>query len=131
MAPVIRMPSARDLPRGPRRDLVEELFFFYREAGRPTLRAISDWIKEQDGLAGTASRETIRRMLAGTSVPAQWETANAVFQALCKLAGRDPDRKYPSHPDPRSHRERFKDMWNMAIDDSEPQPADPWAEPPF
>jgi hypothetical protein len=132
MAAVIRMPSVKDLPRGPKRDLVEDLFLYYREAGRPTLRAVSDWISEHEELAGTASRETIRRMLAGTSVPAQWETANAVFQALCCLAGFDPDKVHPGWDESRSCRERFKDAWNLAIDAPEPVPADPWTdEPPF
>ncbi len=115
MAPRIRMPSVADLPEGPRRELVEELFLYYREAGRPTLRVISDRILDHDDLAGTASKETIRRMLRGTSFPAQWETAQAVFVALCELAGFRPDG--PRHYDV-TRREAFKDLWNAAIDDS-------------
>jgi hypothetical protein len=46
---------------------------YYREAGRPTLREIGDVIAGRDDLAGTASKETIRRMLQGISVPAQWK----------------------------------------------------------
>jgi hypothetical protein len=68
MARSLRMPSTHVLPKGPRRDFVEELFEHYRAAKRPTLREISERIRD-DELAGTASRETIRRMLLGEVVP--------------------------------------------------------------
>lgn len=58
---------------------------------------ISDQIKERADdleLAGTASRETIRRMLLGATVPANWETVNAVFLILREIAKREPN-DYP------------------------------------
>jgi hypothetical protein len=126
MAPRIRMPSEDDLPDGPRRELVEELFVYYREAGRPTLRSISDYIASRDDLAGTASKETIRRMLQGISVPAQWETAHAVFLALCRLAGAHSEG--PRSPNNRATRQSvFKELWNTAIDEPDTPAQDPWA----
>jgi hypothetical protein len=133
MAPRIRMPSTSDLPEGPRRVLVAQLFAYYRDAGRPTLREISDAIAGRDDLAGTASRETIRRMLLGISVPAQWETAHAVFLALCQLADYDPDEQHPDGYEGETRRSVVKDLWNSAIDEPDPQPSDPWgtSAPPF
>lgn len=135
MAPRIRMPSTRGLPEGPRREFVEELFTHYRDAGRPTLRRISDFIAANDDLAGTASKETVRRMLQGLTVPTQWETAQTVFLALCHLAGRNPDLRRAMDPWGETSRSVFKRLWNDAIDehdDSSPPPVDPWAdEPPF
>ena len=89
MARTMRMPSEDDLPRGTVRDFVELLFWFYRAARRPTLREISDRIQKMD-LPGTASDETIRRMMHGKTVPAHWETVDAVLEALCDLAGAGP-----------------------------------------
>ena len=68
MARTMRMPSEADLPPGAVRDFVHLLFYFYRQAHRPKLREISDLIKKSD-LPGTASTETIRRMLPGTTFP--------------------------------------------------------------
>lgn len=123
----IRKPSLSELPMGPRRVLVDVLFHYYRLAGRPTLRKISAWIEEHgDELAGTASKETVRRMLAGTTVPVQWETANAVFTALCGLAGLNIEVRTNGYT---SRRAEFKDYWNKAIDD---EPYNPFSEePPF
>jgi hypothetical protein len=113
--------------------LVTQLFAYYRDAGRPTLRQISDSIASRDDLAGTASRETIRRMLLGISFPAQWETAHAVFLALCQLAGYDPDEEHPDGYGGETRRSVAKELWNSAIDEPEPSPPDPWgsSEPPF
>jgi hypothetical protein len=135
MAPRIRMPSTYDLPEGPRREFVEELFAYYRDAGRPTLRHISDFIATNDDLAGTASKETVRRMLLGLTVPAQWETAHTVFLALCHLAAHDPDENRQTDDWGESRRSVFKHLWNNAIDelDEPSSPADTsWPdEPPF
>ncbi len=88
---MLRMPPEEDLPPGPRRRFVGELFVLYRKARRPTLREINEQIMRMD-LAGTASRETIRRMLQGVSVPANWETVEAVLTVLCDRAGITPKR---------------------------------------
>ena len=79
MARSLRMPSLQVLPNGPRRRFVDELHEYYRAAKRPTLREVSELIRNDDELRGTASKETIRRMLLGEVVPASWHTVNAVF----------------------------------------------------
>jgi hypothetical protein len=75
MPKVLRMPN---LPRRPRRNLVVLLFFLYKEACRPSLEVIADQIQREDR-DGTASRETIRRLLLGKVVPANWNTVETVF----------------------------------------------------
>lgn len=150
MPRIVRMPTRQELPRGATRDFVEELFDCYREAHRPTLREISRQIENSDS-AATASPETIRRMLRGTTVPS-WPIVQAVFYALCEMGNVDPylcrDNGYS---DGRSRRQMIEIRWNKALDQPEPQPAvrsgfaqpDPWAssapdagggfsdEPPF
>ena len=90
MARTMRMPSEADLPPGPVRDFVEILHWLYRKAHRPTLRYISEAIERSDSQAA-ASPETIRRMLRGTTVPAQWKLVESVYLTLCDLAGMDRD----------------------------------------
>lgn len=64
------MPSGWELPDGPRRQFVEELFSYYRNAERPTLRVIAEDIADDPKFdAFTASRETIRKLLRGKTVP--------------------------------------------------------------
>lgn len=130
----IRMPSLAELPDGPRRKFVVELFEYFRAARRPPLREISDRITANDELAGTASRETIRRMLSGAGVPARWDTVHAVFLVLCELANIKPEA--PRWEDDRSgewetRAQRMEEVWNEALDDVPsplPQATD---EPPF
>ena len=135
MPRMIRMPSTSQLPPGPRRDFVEELFGSYRAAGRPTLAEISDRLAERDELTGTASRETVRRMLRGTTVP-KWATVEAVFLVLCEFAGRDPDEHMEGSSISPSYREMLESVWNNALD-ADPASGPPptvWAltdEPPF
>ncbi|MEU7947376.1 hypothetical protein AB0C50_22085 [Micromonospora taraxaci] len=63
---VIRMPSPDVVPeRTKRRGFLEEMFLLYRAAGSPALREIEEWIRQNDELKGTASAETIRRILHG------------------------------------------------------------------
>src|SRR4051812_15677149 len=89
MPRLLRLPSRDVVPDGARREFLEEIFFYYREAGRPTLDEISDQITAGE-FAGTTSRETVRRTLSG-SVPSRWSTAEAIFLVLCSAAGRDPE----------------------------------------
>lgn len=154
------MPPKAVLPEGPRRAFVEELFTHYREAGRPTLRQIESWIRDNDDLPGTASTETVRRVLLGAVVPRTWATVDAILQALCALADRsaDEDRWPEDNWSEVTLRGELKKRWNAVLDDYEgdvpmlppkPSPApaarssfdDPWAdvtprgnfdeEPPF
>jgi hypothetical protein len=161
MPKMLRMPPKEQLPDGPHREFVEELFMHYREAGRPTLREIAKWIdehKDTRNLRGTASTETIRRVLIGTITPRTWLTVETILEALCGIADRstDEDRWPDEYRTTRTFKDEMKHRWNAMLDQSEqelpslpprpsPPPAtgpvdDPWAatmpprlndEPPF
>jgi len=112
------MPSERVLPPGPPRRFAEELFHLFRLARRPPLWEISYRIQHNNDLDGTASRETLRRMLTGKTVPS-WKTAFAAFTTLCDLAEVDPssaryvdNNRYESD----SYLEAFESAWNDAHD---------------
>jgi hypothetical protein len=122
------MPSEAELPRGAQRDFTEQLFALYREANRPGLREISRAIPEDS--PGTASTETIRRMLRGKNVPVHWQTVDTVLTALCRLAGLDPDEDVGGDTwDATTRRQLVEGAWHRALD--EPTPTgpvdDPWA----
>jgi hypothetical protein len=133
------MPGQSELPRGARRDFTEQLFSLYREARRPALREISRAVP--DDSPGTASTETIRRMLRGKTVPVHWQTVDAVFTALCQLARVDPDEDIGDgfRGERPTRRELVEGAWHRALDDPGPRAGaagrvnDPWAldEPPF
>jgi hypothetical protein len=84
-----------------------------------------------------ASAETIRRILRGTTVPAHWETVEAVYLTLCDLAELDPDDDvYLDALDERAKiRRHVEETWHEALDNPNHryrQPArvaaeDPWA----
>lgn len=124
MPKVLTMPPVDQLPEGPRRRFVEELFAHYREAGRPTLRAISQWITDNTDrlyLRGTASTETIRRVLNGRTVPS-WPTTETILEALCGLAGRSTDeQRWPDNEwsGDVTFKDELKLRWNAALDQSE------------
>lgn len=164
MPRMLRMPPKEQLPDGPHRQFVEELFMHYREAGRPTLREVAKWINDHADsrdLRGTASTETIRRVLSGAVVPRSWLTVETILEALCGLAGRiTTEERWPDDDwSDRTFKDELKQRWNAAIDQAEetlpvlpPRPAvvapaprsvidNPWAtavprpdfddEPPF
>lgn len=117
----IRMPSVQEVPDGPHRHLLEEVFHMYRLAGRPVLRAIVAKANQMD-LEGTASQETIRRLLKGIHVPERWETMWAIYAPLCALADVDPDALYEEdrggYDDSYqvTHRGELKERWNAVVD---------------
>jgi hypothetical protein len=111
MASSIQLPGLLQLPDSPRRRLVETLHRYYQEAGRPTLRAIDEWISSREGLA--ASKETVRRMLVGITVPLRWDIAESAFLALCALAGRNPDAR---HDDGLTLRAAYRRQWQAALE---------------
>lgn len=144
MARIIRMPPLHELPRGARRDFVEELRVYYRAAGRPPLREVSRRIEGRADLKEvTASQETVRRILRGMVIPTDWNRVNAIFQVFCELGEIDPDGgrwEDPGYNDEEgSKRERLRQMWDAALEEDPAQPPpsrpanDPWAadEPPF
>jgi hypothetical protein len=113
MPQVIRMPSTGELPEGRRRKFVAELFVLYRQAGRPTLAEICAQMAKDPDRAGTASRETIRLMLLGRTVPRRWENVHAVVAALAALAARS------DSPSPRRvvSPEDVRRLWDATFDD--------------
>jgi len=134
MPRIVRMPTLQELPKGARRDFVEAIFSIYKEAQRPALRDISNEIERSDP-AATASPETIRRMLRGTTVPS-WRIVNEVVLALCRMANVDPDAGGYDEP---SRRELVESRWNDALDNPEPErvassgysaraESDPWSD---
>ncbi|MFH7337131.1 hypothetical protein [Streptomyces sp. KHY 26] len=137
MARILRMPTEDELPPGPRRKFVEELFFYYRAAGRPALRLITDDVATTVDVC-TASRETVRRMLRGQTVPVNWQVVDAVLTVLCARAGIDPEEErweggFTQGP---SHRANLREAWNEALDTpaTSPAPQSGWGypdEPPF
>ena len=136
----LAMPPTSVLPPGARRDYVECLFDYLKAAGRPTLQEISDRIAAHDDLPGTASKETVRRMLQGVTVP-RWPTAYSVFVVLCELAKVKPgeihwssDGRYAEFTE--THDEVYRDRWNSAVDAPASTPAVSrssgfFDEPPF
>jgi hypothetical protein len=143
MARIIRMPPLSELPRGARRDFVEELRQYYRAADRPPLREVSRRIEGRPDLKEvTASQETVRRILRGMVIPTDWNRVNAIFQVFCELSETEPDSdrwEDTSYGDVQTKREHLRQLWDQALEEdparpSSPRPADdPWAsdEPPF
>ncbi len=147
MARAMRMPTSNELPNGPVRNFVEALHMLYRQARRPSLRRIGAEAG-RSGAGGTASTETIRRMLHGDTIPSNWGTVEAVLLGLCNIAGKNPDDLYyhSDDNDPTTIRQELEFRWNNALDgypSADPGghlPPDPWDtkgpggysdEPPF
>jgi hypothetical protein len=121
----MQMPDEQTLPEGPHRDFVALLFDYYRLARRPALEKICNQIQSADR-AGTASRETIRRLMNGVSVPPNWQTVEAIFVALCELAGVTHDVRVKAF-DHRAdewvvtdRRSQMEAAWNAALDGRHP-----------
>jgi hypothetical protein len=138
MPRILRMPPKEVLPDGPRRAFVEELFVHYREAGRPPLRQVAMWIKNNEDLKGTASSETIRKVLAGAVVPRAWFTVEAILEAFAALADRNlEEMRWPEDNwSEVTLRGELKKRWNAVLDDYEgdvpalpPKPSPPPAPP--
>lgn len=103
-----------DLPDGPRRKLLAAVVGYYRLAGCPTLRRLDEWIRAHPDLPATPSKETVRRLLAGISVPLRWESVETVFLALCARAGCDPDEPAGGGSGP-TRRAAFARLWQEAV----------------
>ena len=114
MSRVIRRPSEAELPEGSVRDFVHVMFWLYMEAHRPTLRQISDATSRGD-YRGTASTETIRRMLRGATVPPRWEIVEAVYLTLCDLAGRDPNDNIYMDDNYATIKGHVENTWHRAL----------------
>lgn len=71
---------------GPLRELKNLLYEVYLAAEAPTLDEIAAAIAEDDRLAGSPSRDTVRRCLSSPEVPAQQADAVAVATVLARRA---------------------------------------------
>ncbi|MFE6385820.1 hypothetical protein [Nocardiopsis dassonvillei] len=116
----IRMPSQKELPPGPQRRFMETLFRLWVDAGMPTMEAVSQAAEDAPPQEGAASKETVRKMLIGKTVPHTWQNAEAVFLGLSTMASLDPDRlvvhtedinDYEPDPDPEPARMLFRRFW--------------------
>jgi hypothetical protein len=101
---------------------MELVYRLWAEAGMPAAEKVSQSIAEAP-LAGSASKETVRKMLTGKTVPQTWENAEAVFVVLSQMAGIDPDRlvrylddveDYEPYPGPEPARTVFRRLWYAA-----------------
>lgn len=123
MPKIIRMPNEVELPPGARRRFSALLFHLYRDAGRPALRLVSDAIAQRSDLDGTASRETVRRMLHGT-VPNDWRAVEAVLEAFCALGDLTPEDVVDTGDGyGRALRPHLRELWNQALENPDPDPA--------
>lgn len=125
MGRVLRLPTEDEVPPGPKRSFLEEIYFHYQEAGRPTPLEIADELAQRDNMTGTASRETIRRMLRGETVPVRWSTVAAVFVLFCERSGINPRgarsraSAWGQGGPVLSHGEVLQKLWNAALANDE------------
>ncbi|MFF4385008.1 hypothetical protein [Kitasatospora sp. NPDC001547] len=126
MAKILRMPSDWELPPGARRNFVEELWDYYRRAGRPTLQEIADAIAA-DYDAFTASKETIRRAMLGKTVPINGDVVDAIFEVFCKRSKTDPneDRWPHSLDEVEPRRNWWRHLWSLALEEEPSLPVQP------
>ncbi len=136
MPQILRMPSEDELPRGPRRTFVGELFTYFRAAGRPSpasIAAAASQGPQPDRVM--VSRETVRRLLKGETT-STWPKVRAVHEVLCRMADRDPTWRrfsdssdYDEDNDTRTLREYIRDLWNDAVDGAEVDDVPPQLAP--
>lgn len=156
MARTVPMPSQSELPKGVRRDFVEELRRYYRGADRPPLRRITEMIDnhaDPEISKVTATPETVRRMITGKVLPVDVARVRAVFIIFCELGGVDPDgMRWDSNygdDEGETNWQYVRRLWDEALEEQPVSrtlvqpPArneDPWAadpprrysdEPPF
>lgn len=127
MSKMLRMPSVDELPPGPMRAFVGELFTYFRAAGRPSPVTIAAAVAQtRDSAPVTVSRETVRRLLKGETT-STWPTVRAVHEVLCRMADQEPTWRrfsdssdYDEDNDTRTLRGYIRDLWNDAVDGVEP-----------
>jgi tetratricopeptide (TPR) repeat protein len=103
------VPRPEGLPPGPVRTLVHALHDLYRDAGMPSMRAISGAIRRRDDLPDTVSHETIGLMLRGGNLPG-WTKLESVVRHLAGIA--------VHQPDVQAEVTRFHEMWLAAVADA-------------
>ncbi|MGN9796243.1 hypothetical protein ACTMTU_34860 [Streptomyces sp. OZ13] len=136
MPQILRMPSEDELPRGPKRTFVSEMFTYFRAAGRPSpasIAAAASQGPQPDRVV--VSRETVRRLLKGETT-STWPKVKVVHEVLCRMADRDPTWRrfadssdYDEDNDTRTLREYIRDLWNDAVDGVEVDDGPPQLAP--
>jgi hypothetical protein len=130
-----RMPSEEELPDGPRRKFVAELRRYYRAAGYPSLREVSQAVeRHQDPrlVKVTASAETVRRMITGKVLPVDLDRVYAVYHVLCEMSdGIDPGGMgWDDYGNQVSNWECLRELWGTAMEDDDDAPPLPRPAPP-
>lgn len=117
-----RAPSDQELPAGPWGDFVREVGKLYRQAGRPTFRAIEDQIVKSES-SGYMSRERLRRMVSGTlPIPRPWADVEAAILVLAQMAQVGLADNIEAYSTTR--RRHLLDLWNQAMDSNPSAPDD-------
>lgn len=132
------MPSEGELPDGPRRKFVAELRRYYRAAGYPSLREVSQAVEKHSDpkvKRVTASAETVRRMITGKVLPVDLDRVYAVFHVLCEMSEIDPgalrwDDGYGRYDDDQTNWEYLRALWGAAMEDDDDAPPLPRPAPP-
>ena len=135
MARKTKMPPEEELPDGPRREFVAELRLYYRAAGYPPLREVSQAVeRHQDPRLAkvTASAETVRRMITGKTLPVDLERVSAVFHVLCEMPdGIAPDgQHWDDYGNKVTNWESLRNQWGAAMEDDDDAPPLPQSVPP-
>jgi hypothetical protein len=119
---LLLLPSEEELPPGPRRRFVEELYLYFLDAGRPDLARLVSLIDQlvDDPLTPVSvrlTRETVRKILKGKTL-STWKRVECLFLALCHMTGRNPeDDRWANEPIPfQSHTDYLRELWTAAAD---------------
>ena len=135
MARKTQMPSEEELPDGPRRKFVAELRRYWRAAGRPPLREVSQAIERHPDPRldkVTASAETVRRMITGKVLPVDRNRVYAVFHVLCEMSKTDPDAsRWDGYDDDHETNWQYlQGLWDSALEEDDSAPSLPRPTPP-
>ncbi|WP_435588908.1 hypothetical protein [Micromonospora chalcea] len=90
--PTVRRPRAIAQPRlpvGALRRLKDLLYGLYLDAGAPSLDQITSWIAADDALPGAPERDTVRRCIGSTDLPANQHDVVSIAAVLARAAGWD------------------------------------------
>ncbi|QVI19685.1 hypothetical protein KHQ06_25430 [Nocardia tengchongensis] len=115
------MPDEEQLPSGPRRELIAAVHSLYSDAGKPSVRSISEWIRDQDDLPSTLSHQGVAAVLKGQV--ARWDNLEALVYVLA-------DHRRVRQSDPRDVVEWIHALWANLDDTPTPDTAPVFTESP-
>ncbi|MFF2183745.1 WD40 repeat domain-containing protein [Streptomyces sp. NPDC058155] len=87
---MVEIPTEDELPKGARRDLALALHRLRADAGRPSLRDLSKFVRERDDLGDAVSHETIGALLR-SGKPPRWIKLECLVTVLVEKSIRRPD----------------------------------------